>query len=399
MKIGVLAYRMNYYTNLRIIVGKLPEAEYVPVKDVYSYRRSMALKLNHLVGKPLIPTFDLNNQFEDFDLNKVDLFHFSNGISYGKKPWVSSFETILPRFSHLVTRHQGKNKSDVRLDALTKHGLEALSGPACLQIIAWSRCAAAIQKDLLSEFSSEYAQPILAKMRVLQPPQEIFVTQKSARKYSQTQPIRFILVGAAFFRKGGKEILQAFEKLVKEEHLPIKLILVSSLRREDYAAHETEEDVAWAKQKISDNLDWIEYYPSLPNAQVIELLKGCDVGLLPSYADTYGLSLLEAQACGCPVVSTDIRALPEINNDQIGWLIKVPKNTLGEALYTTADERAVLSATIQTGLEEAVRQIVDDPMKITIKGEAAIARIREEHDPDIYAENLRQIYQPAFRQN
>jgi len=72
MRIGVLAYRMDFYTNLRIIVNQLPEADYIPVKDIFSYRRALALKLNRVIGKPLFQTFDLNNQFEDFDLNKVD---------------------------------------------------------------------------------------------------------------------------------------------------------------------------------------------------------------------------------------------------------------------------------------------------------------------------------------
>jgi len=130
---------------------------------------------------------------------------------------------------------------------------------------------------------------------------------------------------------------------------------------------------------------------------VLELLKQAEVGLLPSYADTYGLSVLEAQACGKPVITTDIRALPEINPETAGWLIKVPKNELGEALYTTPEERAELSNEIQTGLEAIVRSIIDDPSQIAIKGTAALARIRQQHDPQMYAEALRQIYHLALK--
>jgi len=66
MRVGVLAYRMDFYTNKRLIIGKLPEAEYVPVRDWYSFQRWLALKVNRVVGKPLINTFNLNNQFERF---------------------------------------------------------------------------------------------------------------------------------------------------------------------------------------------------------------------------------------------------------------------------------------------------------------------------------------------
>jgi L-malate glycosyltransferase len=44
-----------------------------------------------------------------------------------------------------------------------------------------------------------------------------------------------------------------------------------------------------------------------------ELLSISDVMLLPSGSETFGLSALEAMACGVPVVSSDIGGLPEVN--------------------------------------------------------------------------------------
>src|SRR5665811_364153 len=200
---------------------------------------------------------------------------------------------ILPRFTELVTRHQGEVSNDLALTPLVKRGLTALAGKACKRIIAWSECSAAMQRDLLAFFPTDYSKPILAKMQVIYPPQELLVNAVSIRQYGPANPIRFILIGAAFIRKGGKELLLTFKKLVKEEHLPIKLVIVSVLRLEPYAAHETEQDVLWARQVIADNPDWVEYYPSLPNDKVLELIKTCDVGLLPTWADTYGLSVHE----------------------------------------------------------------------------------------------------------
>ena len=396
MKIGVLAYRFDYYTNKRTIVAKVPEAKYVPVHDLYSIERSLGFRLNQLLRTPLIPTFDLNNQFEDFDLNRVDLLHFSNGISYGKTPWISSFETILPRFTELVTRHQEEIPLPVAMTPLIERGLTALAGKACKRILAWSECSAAMQRDLLTSFPTDFSKPILAKMKVLHPPQALLVNKVASRHYDQSSPIRFILVGEAFFRKGGKELLLAFEKLVKEEHLPIKLIVVSSLRLEPYAAHETEQDVQWAKQTFANNPDWVEYYPSLPNDKVLELMKNCDIALLPTWADTYGISVLEAQACGLPVITTDSRALPEMNNNQVGWLIKVPQNRLKEALYTNPEQRQNLGDAIRLGLEATIREIVANPEQIAQKGELALEKVRKDHDPTNYANKMRAIYQEAL---
>ena len=395
VKIGVLAYRMDFYTNLRIILNQLPEAEYVPVRDIFSYRRALALKLNQVIGKPLFPTFDLNNQFEDFDLNRVDVLHFSNGVSYGKTPWVSHFETILPRFSELLNVTKDQKWQNLQPGRLTLKGLESLRSSSCKQIIAWSENAANIQRKLLSEILSEFREPILAKLCVLHPAQDVLVGDVPSREYDQAHPIRFILVGAGFFRKGGRELFRTFQKLAGEEGFPIRLVVVSSLRLEPYAAQETEEDLNWARQIIASKPKWLEYYEELPNSEVLDLLKNADVGLLPTWADTYGLSVLEAQACGCPVITTDVRALPEINNNRVGWLIRVPKDELGEAFYGTGEDRQRLSQEIQNGLESIIRSIVAEPAMIALKGQAALERIRTEHNPHDYAERLRQIYLDA----
>ena len=396
LKIGVLAYRMDFYTNLRIILNQLPEADYLPVRDIFSYRRAVALKMNRVIGKPLFPTFDLNNQFEDFDLNKVDVLHFSNGISYGKTPWVSHFETILPRFSELLNVAKVTHWQNLRLGHLSLRGLDALRGSSCKQIIAWSENAANFQRKFLAEISSEYSEPIIAKLRVLHPSQEPLVEHITPREYDQHHPIRFVMVGAGFFRKGGRELFRTFQKLAGEEGFPIRLVVVSSLRLEPYAAQETEEDLAWARQFIAGKPQWLEYYEELPNSEVLDLLKNADVGLLPTWADTYGLSVLEAQACGCPIISTDVRALPEINNNRVGWLIRVPKDELGEAIYATAEDRLELSQDIEAGLESIIRSIVAEPGMIALKAQAALERIRVEHAAQAYADKLRQIYQAAL---
>ncbi len=396
MKIGVLAYRFDYYPYLRNILYKLPEAEYVPVKDLYSFLRRGVLATNRRLSRPLFQTFDLNNQFDDFELNKVDILHFSNGVSYGRTPWVSHFETLLPRFSNVLQRYNSKTKTPLKMTAFNQRGFNALQSHSCKRIIAMSQCAAEFQRNLLAELPFEERQIIFDKMIVLHPPQEVLRLQVEQRQYDHYNPIRFILVGNGFFRKGGREVLRAFENLIDTELAPIKLVIVSSFSLDSYSAKETQADKDWATQFIQDHSDWIEHFDNLPHDKVLELMKNCDVGLLPTYADSYGFSVLEEQACGLPVISTDVRALPEINNTNVGWIIRVPKNELGEALYSTPEERDRLSQQIQSGMEAIVSSIVADPSVIYTKALASIERIRGMHNPQVYAQKLREIYQKAL---
>lgn len=171
--------------------------------------------------------------------------------------------------------------------------------------------------------------------------------------------------------------------------------MISALKFDNYATKKSPEDVAKAECFIKQNLDWITYYPSLPNHEVLELMKKAHVGLLPTYADTYGYVVLEFQAAGCPVITTNIRALPEINDNSKGWIIPVPKNRLGEAIYTTEGDRLKISSAIRNGIEQAVHQIFADKSLLIAKAEKAITGIKESHHPLIFAEKMHKIYLSA----
>nr|WP_302846866.1 glycosyltransferase [Thermophagus xiamenensis] len=167
---------------------------------------------------------------------------------------------------------------------------------------------------------------------------------------------------------------------------------MSNFSPDKYASNTNKKDVELLKNQFHHLPDSIKILGPMPNEKVLKLLKNSHVALLPTYADTYGYFVLEAQACGCPVISTDIRALPEINNNECGWIISVPKDKNGNGILKTAKDRKIFSTIIEKKLYSIVNEIILKPENILPKAEASIERIKKEHDPEKHANKLINIY-------
>ena len=331
-----------------------------------------ALKLGPRNATGFLETFHANP-----GLGAFDMYHLVNTVSISLKPWIVTFEHYLPRWN-----------------AWSRWGIEKLTHVQCRRIVAMSEYALRSQKFVLRGFP-QYAETILEKSVVLHPAQEALITP-SQRPRRSSDKLRLAFVGSDFFRKGGREILLAFSDLIREK-VPVHLTIVSTLDPGDYASGTTQEDAAWAREMIRQMGDNITYTPSMPNDQVLDLFRHSDVSLLPTYHDTYGFALLESQGAGCPVISTAGCALPEINDSDVGWMIRVPLDMHGDPCFRTAEQRAVLSRTIREGLYATIKEIARSPECAAAKGENALRRIIQKHDPATVRDAIESMCLDAVR--
>ena len=59
---------------------------------------------------------------------------------------------------------------------------------------------------------------------------------------------------------------------------------------------------------IADDVTWVG---GVPLEETVDFYRAADVFVYPSHNETFGLTILEAMACGCPVVTSDRSAMPE----------------------------------------------------------------------------------------
>lgn len=397
MKIGILS---KNYAAQRLFLDKLPECQY---KDVRFYNWCL-WKNAYLWGLKAIGKLKMSPEemvaklFYDFKMiipTGCDVFHFFNCINLGKhSKWVISVESGVP-WPVSVTRcveSENADLSSIGQDKYVERRIKALANSNCLGLLALSHCTENIQREIIKQFP-QYESIIAKKMITLLPPQKLVINDVKEKEvtWSEEVPLTFIYVGSDFYRKGGRETVLVLSELHKR--YSFKLILISSMAVDEKRYMRTENDEKESKCLIEKNKDWIEYYDRLPNTEVLEKMKRAHVCLLPTWMDTFAYSVLEAQACGTPVISTSLRALTEINNENVGWLIDVPVNRLNNPLHLTKEQQDIFSEKLLNGLYDKVEYVLQHREEIKDKAMKCLVKIKDYHSPQKYEEKLRMVYQ------
>ena len=64
--------------------------------------------------------------------------------------------------------------------------------------------------------------------------------------------------------------------------------------------------------KRAEGMSNVEIIGNLPYDEVIQQMLSCAVFVLPTYSEGFPNVILESMACGCPIVTTDVGAIPEM---------------------------------------------------------------------------------------
>lgn len=120
-------------------------------------------------------------------------------------------------------------------------------------------------------------------------------------KFNIKSPYLFY-VGNAHPHKNVEGLIKAFLEL-KENHQDLKLVL---------SGHDK---YFWPRIKNEfKNMDII-YTGQVSDEELVVLYKNSEAFIMPSFEEGFGIPLLEAMACGTPVVSSNKASLPEIGGD------------------------------------------------------------------------------------
>jgi glycosyltransferase involved in cell wall biosynthesis len=123
-------------------------------------------------------------------------------------------------------------------------------------------------------------------------------------------PFRIVYAGQITLRKGLHYLIEAFEK-IKDEN--VELVLIGKV----------DESMTNVVEKTLNNPK-IRITGTIPKIELSQLYQTGSVFILPSLADSWGLVVLEAMACGLPVITTENTGSSEVIIDgQNGFVVPI----------------------------------------------------------------------------
>lgn len=138
-------------------------------------------------------------------------------------------------------------------------------------------------------------------------------------------PDRFILhVGTVEPRKNLIRLIEAFGRLWKAGMRSHQLVLVGQMgwKNEDLLS-------ALEQLEIRDAVRFLDY---VPTESLIGIYNLADVLVLPSLYEGFGLAMLEAMACGTPVLTSNRGSLSEIAGDAAEFIEPTEIDSIADGL-------------------------------------------------------------------
>lgn len=200
--------------------------------------------------------------------------------------------------------------------------------------------------------------------------------------HDQRDTFTFLFVGGDFERKGGFDLVEAFE-LVSREHPHARLVVVADPgeRNPDRLIHgwvaEARRGRVLAKLEALERQGTASRHVGVGRQEVLEAFyPGADAFVMPTLAEGFGFTNVEAMSFGLPVISSAVGPIPEVVADGRTGLLVPPGQV--------------------DALADAMNRLVSDPDAARAMGEAGREAFLDRFTLDAFRDRLAAVYERAL---
>jgi len=157
------------------------------------------------------------------------------------------------------------------------------------------------------------------------------------KRFDLNKPFLFYC-GSLSKRKNFKRILEAFKSISKDYNhdLVISSWLVNNRELKNIKGY----------PELRDRIKFLGF---VNEKELVALYNQCSIYLYPSLYEGFGLPVLEAQACGCPVITSDVSSMPEIAGKGALLVDPYKSEDISEAIKEVLDEKELRIQLIKKG--------------------------------------------------
>ncbi|TSA20766.1 N-acetyl-alpha-D-glucosaminyl L-malate synthase BshA [bacterium] len=319
MNIGVTCYPT--YGGSGVVATELGKALAERGHSVHFISYALPMRLTgfmdnvvfHEVEMSSYPLFDFplytlalaSKMVEVAKYEKLDLFHCHYAIPHATSAYLAK-EMLASQDIKVITTLHGTD--------ITLVGLEPSFLPVMKFSIERSDGVTAVSRFLKEKTLTNYG---------IDKDIEVIPNFVDTRKYYRNpeddvrkhfaSPNEKILVHTSNFRpvKRVPDVIRIFDEVLKK--VPSRLVIIGD------GPERSQCEVLSRELGIHDHVRFLG-----KQTDVIHILSLADLFLMPSQSESFGLSALEAMACGVPVISSSVGGLPELQvHGQTGYIAEI----------------------------------------------------------------------------
>jgi glycosyltransferase involved in cell wall biosynthesis len=174
-----------------------------------------------------------------------------------------------------------------------------------------------------------------------------FITPKTPRAHFGSK--RILTVGDISPRKNQLRLIQAFELVHRNNPSSgVELMIVGHVRKDIPGFESTLRDMRRRNKGIKITLAGY-----LSDSEILSLYEEADVFVYPSLYEGFGLPVLEAMACGCPVIASNVSSLPEVVGEAGMLVDPYDVDALAQAISTVLQDDGLKREMSRKGIAQA----------------------------------------------
>lgn len=165
-------------------------------------------------------------------------------------------------------------------------------------------------------------------------------------------------------------LLRVFARVIKDAHSPVRLKIIGP---RDSRYPEVQQTIE--REHLQAHIDWPGY---VSGEAILKAYQEADLFVLPSLYEGFGLPVLEAMACGTPVVCSNRASLPEVAGDAAVLVDPENEEALKDAMLSVLAHPARAAALRIKGLNRAAHFSWERTAKETVR---AYEQLHSAHTP------------------